>query len=66
MKTYPCVECGDFFLKKSQLDPNFFKMASIFAGNLMLELYEEDYGHPPETFQHLYGVAEELESYITK
>ena len=43
--------------------------ASIFAGNLMLELYKEDYGYPPETFQHLqnlYGVAEEIEPYLTK
>lgn len=43
--------------------------ASLFAGNLMLELYEEDYGYPPETFHHLqnlYGVAEELESYLIK
>lgn len=43
--------------------------ASIFAGNLMLELYIEDYGYPPETFQHLqkiYGVSEEVELYLAK
>lgn len=42
--------------------------ASLFAGNLMIDLYKEEYGYPPETFQQLqslYGVSEEVQYYLT-
>lgn len=42
--------------------------ANLFSGHLMVQLYEENYGFPPETFQdlqHLYGVSEEVEDYLT-
>ena len=43
--------------------------ANIFSGQLMIKMYEEIYGFPPETFQDLqnqYGVSEELEDYLTR
>ncbi|MBC9824635.1 MULTISPECIES: ImmA/IrrE family metallo-endopeptidase [Carnobacterium] len=43
--------------------------ANIFSGQLMIKMYEETYGFPPETFkdlQHHYGVSEELEDYLTR
>lgn len=43
--------------------------ANIFSGQLMIKMYEEHYGFPPETFQDLqnqYGVSEELEDYLIR